>query len=185
LLTEQFIGRPSTLEAESEVVAPDFVPNNYGIDPWLLAWRGIAGEASRSPPLYLSCFLLARAFGYRSRDQAELIQATFETVYWGAQRSEISEPAWRLINDRLPYPYFWQHWDRCQRLRSGVVDAFVDGWLSPNTFLTLTDDERLFYQLVDLAAESYSGRTYLRHVSGTITEGNLERLKLVKAKSSW
>jgi hypothetical protein len=186
LLAEPFIRRPSTLEMESEVVAPDFVPNNYGDDPWLLAWRGVAGQDSCSPPVYLSCFLLARALGNRSRNQADLIKIAFEAVYSAAQRSEIPDLAWRLLDGRLPRSYFWQLWDRCQRLRSGVVNAFVDRWLSPGTFLTLTDDQSLFYQLVDLAGESYNGRRYLRHVAKSTAEsGRQDRLKLIEEKSNW
>lgn len=186
VLADQFVRRQSTLEAEAEVVAPDLVPNSFGDDPWLAAWRGIAKDPDRSPSLYLSCFLLARALGYRSRNQADLIKIAFGSVYAGAQRSEITEPAWRLLDNRLPRSYFWQHWDRCQRLRSGVVDAFVDRRLSPDTFLNLTDNQTLFNQLVDLASESHSGRKYLRYVSRSITDGSrYDRLKLIEEKSDW
>lgn len=186
VLAEQFIRSRSTLEAQAEAVSPDFVPNSYGDDPWLVAWNGITHGAAGSPPVYLSCFLLARALGRRSRNQADLIKLSFEKVYSAAQRSEIPDTAWRLLDDRLPRSYFWQHWDRCQRLRSGVIEAFSDRLLSPEAFVTLTENQTLFYQLVDLARDSYSGRKYLRHVSKSITDSSRnDRLRMIEEKSDW
>lgn len=124
--------------------------------------------------------------GRRSRNQADLIKLSFESVYSAAQRSEIPDTAWRLLDDRLPRSYFWQHWDICQRLRSGVIEAFSDRLLSPEAFVTLTENQTLFYQLVDLARDSYSGRKYLRHVSKSITDGSRnDRLRMIEEKSDW
>jgi hypothetical protein len=183
VLSDGVVRRLGTLDLASQVVSPDFVPNQVGEDPWLTAWRAIGTD--EKSPLYLSCFLITRALGNRSRSQAELIGLTFDTVYSAAEGSRIPDPAWRLLDGRLPASYFWQSWDVCQRLRSGVVDAFVDRWLSPEIFLNITDDHRVFNNLVDLAANSYGGRRYLRHVGKSVAADSNNRLKLIEEKSEW
>ena len=57
------------LEYLARVVSPDYVPNDFGDDPWLIAFRRMAG--SDITP-YLASFLLARAFGRRTRNCADL-----------------------------------------------------------------------------------------------------------------
>jgi len=183
VLSEGLVRRLGTLDMASQVVSPDFVPNQVGEDPWLTAWRAI--KTSEQCPLYLFCFLLTRALGNQSRNQAELIGLAFDPVYSAAQASQIPNAAWRLLDGRLPVSYFWQSWDLCQRIRSGVVDAFVDRWLAPEVFLRVTEDQQVFKDLVDLTASSYGGRRYLRHVGKSVSSDHRDRLRLIEEKFEW
>lgn len=138
------------------------MPNDFGDDPWLIALRRIPG--SEATP-YLASFLLARAFGRRTRNCADLVQLGFDMVYADAERSALSDEAWRLLDDRLHRSYFWPNWDdRCKRIRQTTVDLFVNRELDPQSFTRITARDDVFAHLVDIAAYSYSGQRYLSSV---------------------
>ncbi len=45
---------------------------------------------------------------------------TFETVHELLAEQKISDEDWWKISDILPYPSFFEQWDRCKRLRKGI-----------------------------------------------------------------
>jgi hypothetical protein len=63
-----------------------------------------------------------------------------------------------------------------------MVDVFVDRELDPQSFGTITTRDDVFALLVEIAADSFSGRRLLKSVRDTLAhEGNQrERLRLVK-----
>ncbi len=69
-LCEEGFARTKTLETLARAVAPDFVPNDFGDDPWFLAIRRFTGDV----PQYLASFLLTRAFGRRSQNSGSVFQ---------------------------------------------------------------------------------------------------------------
>jgi len=148
----------------TRVMGPDDVPNDYGEDPWLTAIRQADGEVSEADETRLRAYILARSLGWRSRNQAELAQFGFEPTHNAASRSKIEEESWRWLEPRLPWSVFWFGWDRCQRLRAGVIDLFVDRQLAPEVFGRLVQDGSLFAALAEQAARTSSGRRYLKGV---------------------
>jgi hypothetical protein len=177
-----FHGRRS-LVALARMTQPDSVPNDYGDDPWWTSLQKANGGASSSGELYLSTFLLTRGLGYRSKSQAELISATFDVVYDAASRPDMPENIWRMLSGRLPSRWSIPDWDRCPRLRLAVVEAFVDRELWPTRFVQVTASDAVFAQLIELAADSYRGRRYLkrvhRDVSDTDAKTHRRRLEML------
>jgi hypothetical protein len=163
---------------------PDFVPNDYGEDPWWSAARSAQGDLSEQELQYLSAYLLARALGHRSRNPAELISIALDGVYLAAYQSRLSNAAWLLMERLLPWSFFWQDWDYCKRIRAGIVEAFLRRKLSPSVFAQVTVDDRLFFGLVQDAAEKgRTGRRFLKRVKRELlnsTDGNCSaRIKIV------
>jgi hypothetical protein len=178
-LCDESIARAPVLDSLARVVAPDFVPNDFGDDPWLIALRRIAG--SEVTP-YLASFLLARAFGRRTRNCADLIQLCFDKVYSAAERSMLPDEAWYILDSRLHRSYFWPNWDRCERIRQTTVDLFVNRKLNPRSFVSITARDDIFALMVEIAASSYSGQRYLKSVRDSLSDDGdqRERLRLVK-----
>lgn len=170
-----------TLVAVARAISPDDVPNFYGEDPWFTAYCSSSGGASESGDTYLKAFLFARALGYRSRNQAELLSSTFEDLHTAALKSSIPDDAWQLFRYRMPSELF-NGWDRADALRQTVVATFVDRRLWGNSFVALGNGS-LFSQLAQIAAGSYSGRRYLRAVKqlgGGITDFPNEKYEAVE-----
>ena len=180
-LCEGSISRTSTLEALSRVILPDFVPNHSGDDPWLIALGRTEGSGQQS--LYLSSFLLARAFGRRTRNSADLVRIAFDKVYAATERSVLPDDAWRLLDDRLYQSFFWSNWDRCARIRRTTVDLFVDKRLDQRSFLQITSRDDVFELLVAIAAGSHSGQKYLNSVQARLLRDGdyLERMHTIKS----
>ena len=151
-------------------VRPDDTPNDYGEDPWLTAVRGADGAISGPDDTQLLAFLLARSLGDRSRNPAELAQLGFESTYIAAAQGNLTQETWRLLDSHLPWSMRWFEWDRCKRLRAGVVDLFVESDLSPQIFGDLVQDGSLFADLAEQVARSSKGRSYLKNVRRSLTE---------------
>jgi hypothetical protein len=177
-LSEESI-RASTLETLSRVISPDFVPNDFGDDPWLIALGRTEGLGLQN--LYLLSFVLARAFGRRTRNCAGLVRIVFDKVYAATARSALPDDAWRLLDDRLYKPFFWASWDRCARIRRTTVDLFVNRELDQRSFLQITSRDDIFELLVGIAAESYSGQKYLISVRTRLLhdENYLDRMRTI------
>jgi len=166
----------TTLVALAHRLAPDDVPNDYGEDPVFTAMRQASGEASLTSLLYLRSWILARALGYRSRNQAELITLSFESVYLAALGSRLPDEAWHLLQEHLPNSAFWGDWDRGRRLRAGIINAFVDRDLDSGRFgQLLPSSEDLFAELAWEAASKWGGRGYLRKVKRALRHADPDR----------
>ncbi|OQS34642.1 hypothetical protein B0T40_15065 [Chromobacterium haemolyticum] len=152
------------LVALARAIPPDAVPNDIDTDPWLIANEGVTGPLSESDAIYLNAYFLSRALGSRSRNAAELAELGFNTTYMAAASNRLSDEAWRLLEPRLPLSFFWFEWDQCHRIRSGVVDLFIERDLPPNAFARLSMDDQLFMSLADTAVRRKKGRQYLKRV---------------------
>jgi hypothetical protein len=175
VLGDGSVKHAATLDAMARAATPDAVPNDLGEDPWLVAIHRVAWS-DMTP--YLTTFLLARAFGPRTRNSAELIQLAFDTVYAAVERSTLPEDAWRLLDHRLYRSYFWPNWDRCLRIRQTAVAAFVERGLDRAGFPRITRRDDVFALLVELAAFSFSGRQYLKSVKDRLALDDNQRDRL-------
>ena len=155
---------PTILVALARKLPPDVVPNEIGADPWLIAAQGTIGPVSEGDAAYLNAYLLSRALGSRSRSAAELTQLGFEAIHMAAASDRLHDEAWQLLKPRLPSSTFWREWDRCRRIRAGVVDLFVDRDLAPQVFARIAKDDKLFMDLATAAAGNGRGRRYLKRV---------------------
>jgi hypothetical protein len=150
---------------------PDLVPNTFGEDPWWTSVNHAKGDLDGVQRQYLSAYLLARALGYRSRNQAELIECSFDDVYIPASQSRLSAEAWNIIEPRLPKPWFFD-WDYCQRMRDALVEAFVNRDLAPNSFMRVTRNDDVFEQLTRAIARTGRGRRFLKKALQSLMNQN-------------
>ena len=90
------------LVALARTSSPDAVPNEVGIDPWLHAYRKAIGTISEYSSAYLHAYLLARAFGTRSRSAAGLVRISFGDIYGLTAQNRLPYEAWRLVEPRVP-----------------------------------------------------------------------------------
>jgi hypothetical protein len=166
----------TTLCALAHLIQPDDPPNDYGEDPVFTALRRAHGDLLPISSLFLRSWVLARALGYRSSNQAELLSFGFDEVYLAVLASELPIDAWRLLDRRLPNSIFWGDWDRGRRLRAGILSAFVERHLDAGTFgRLLLDSEELFGVLVSEAVRMWGGRSYIRQVKRALRDADPHR----------
>jgi hypothetical protein len=150
--------------AISKYIYPDQIKSRAGTDPWIKSYQAATGDIPKDADIYLNSFLLSRALGGASSSSAELACISFMTVHSAAEVSRISGEAWGLLDSRFPSTYFWLDWDKCQRIRAGVVELFVERQLHPIAFAMLTTSQSIFRLLITQANRSGRGRDYLKQV---------------------
>lgn len=149
----------------TQFLTPEALPNEYGHDPWYRAMQIATGKGQYPEGhKFMCCYLMARAMGKSSRSQAELIALTFDVVYSAASSDSIPQDGWNLLDYVLPNSSWWFDWDKCKRLREGVIDAFVGRGLSAESFLSVTADPYLFNELACLISLRHQGRRYLQSI---------------------
>lgn len=174
--------RPLLL-ALATVLDPNAVPNDVGIDPWVVAVENskISGDVPAED--FLAAFLFHRARGWRSNSAGRLFCLSVQRLHDAMASGRLSNEAWHIAKQKLPHGSIWREWDQCEKLRHAVVDEFIARDLPPAEFGTVVDDGPLWADLIDLAAESWRGRRYLKRVREALEVGReewwLERAKLI------
>ena len=70
----------SALAAIARASHPDLVPNDFGDDPWVIAAQPTDASDTSDDDVYLCSYLLARAFGPRSRNDVALVELALNAV---------------------------------------------------------------------------------------------------------
>ncbi|MDP1671730.1 MAG: hypothetical protein Q8L65_01270, partial [Burkholderiales bacterium] len=170
VLANHMVTNKNALASIARLTYPDAIPNEYGDDPWVTAANSWKGAVSDTDAIYLACYLLARALGTASRNTASLVELSFSKVYKEAASNRIEPDAWRLIDSRLPRPYSWQEWNRCQQLCYGIAQVYVRRGLPPSSFAKLGNSDADFAEIAGAAAKEWHGKSYLREVRQFLNE---------------
>ncbi|MGO9533903.1 MAG: hypothetical protein ACLP3B_22355 [Syntrophobacteraceae bacterium] len=133
-------------------------------DEWVRALSSAKGNLGHLAFGFYA-FLLGRALSGASPEPGCLIHFSFDTVHNDLLRSRSTKEGWSILDPLLPELGYLSSWDRAKRVRLAVVNAFIYRSFSPNEFLTITEDEHVFTQLVEIASDSATGRSYLENVS--------------------
>ena len=167
----------------AEILDPDAVPNNVGIDPWVTAVERTTATDDASAEDLLAAFLFNRARGWQSMSTGRLFFLSVQRLHEAMASERLSNEARRIAEQRLSHGSVWRDWDRCKKLRQTVVEDFIDRDLPPIEFGTVVGDNNLWKELVDLAAYKWRGRRYLDKVRSALRSGHegwwTERAKLI------
>ena len=149
----------------ADCLSEESIPNVKGEDPWLIALRHADAIDNEKPlGLRLAVFLLSRALGEASRSPGGLVRVGFESVDRAVAERCLPEELWRKLERHLPRSIFWFDWSRSHRLRTAVVDLFVDRRIPVEEFIHVTTDINVFSDLSRQMSWSSSGRNYLKKV---------------------
>ena len=163
VLTAPALSKRTLLQIANAIPA-DSVPGVDAEDPWFVAWTRSTSDLTVAEDAYMAAYFIDRGLGFRSPTPATLLQQSFERGHQYLAASVMPAEGWGLIESHLPWVTPWSEWDRCSRLRTALVNRFVDDGLNPWIFGRITHSDALWDQLVDLAAKSGRGRRYLEQV---------------------
>ena len=148
----------------SSYYEPEEVPYSAVSDPWLSVIKTGHGKLSSEDEIHLHAYLLARALADESLNAAELAGHCFEVTDRAAAHSQLSSRSWIQLERYLPRAAFWRDWDKCYRIRKGVVDRCIKDHWPTDVFLNLTADDEVFAALVRHSKRNYRSRQYLKDV---------------------
>jgi len=118
-------------------------------------------ESTDDTSIVLAARVLQAALSMSSPGAVDLASATLDIVYHAAAVSRLPEGAWYGLSPLLPESYWWQGWDRCERLRKGIAEKFrTEEWPAPQ-LIGITQDDALFGAIVGELRNHRSGRRVL------------------------
>jgi len=158
---EETTRSPESLVAVAHVVAPySHLIAKRDSAIWLQAFRNLRGNLKDGT--YMCAFLLALAFRNAPPSPLELVAESFEPVHESAKEQRLSDEAWWLVEPLVPQLSWWKGWDKCERLRRGLVLAFVRyRWPASELRLRIKDNQ-LLKDLYRSAYEVEGGREFQR-----------------------
>ena len=140
--------------------------SRYDSTVWLRTFRSLLHrkEADKN---YVGVFLLALAFANAPPTPLELIGDSFKLVHEAARRESLSDSAWIIIEPLVPELSWLSNWDKCERLRRGLISAFVrNNWPVWELERRIKDHD-LVQQLLRSARKAEGGDDFLRRVNSS------------------
>jgi hypothetical protein len=144
-------------------LAPDVVPNEYGVDPWLAALTAVKQQAGQLP-IELLVYGFRRAMSWRSKSVGPLLCLTFESLHGAATAGALASSNWQHLRDSLPWVRTADAWDVALSLRLGLVKRCVEAPIAPEDYVALASTDGLFAMILDATWEHWGGKRYLKGV---------------------
>jgi hypothetical protein len=122
-------------------------------------------------------FFLALGFHNRNTHGAKLVVESFEIVHLAAQESRLEEGPWQLLASQCPSVSWNGYWDKCERLRGGLIDHFMRFRWPYQDLLNCLKNPEVVKKVVAQALEHggwfYSQRHYIRDLGEQVLSGEL------------
>lgn len=162
--------RPTTVALIASLLDPHSPEvHKFGTQFWLDMALDQALNLDREVQVHLLTFLLAFGFDNPGPGSDEIVARSFEIVHNAAEKDELKDESWSLVENQLPR--FWLGRDKSERLRRGLVEKSVNfGW-RPQEFLDSVEREDTFRRIVLYCSESPAGRKFLKKVRNQVRQG--------------
>jgi len=132
---------------------------------WLRNFRHLQSQGREGEVILISAFLLALGLSNSPPSPVELILESFERVHEAARTDRLSDTAWVIVEPFVPELSWLYNWDKCERLRRGLVSAFVRyEWPTSGLKMAIKDNE-ILRQLVRSAKRVDGAEQFGRAIS--------------------
>ncbi|MFT3686382.1 MAG: hypothetical protein QM783_15920 [Phycisphaerales bacterium] len=127
-------------------------------------------RAASAPDAQLvAAFLVSKAMSQRLAEWQGVLAATFSTVYRAAARDELSYLEVDWLEQYLPEVPGWKRWDRCYRLRKGLVELVLEHGWPESLLLEATVEPEIVRAVFDLLDKKGRPRTVLRRLASLVS----------------
>lgn len=142
------------------------------LDAWNRAYSGTPDLTRRTLCLtYVT--MLAIAFDNAAQHVSEsVVSKCFPPVYEAAMQSNLADRHWDALQMRLPQSGLW--WDRCKKLRMGLLDYCVKNNWSVDTFIRCTSAGFAFEQVLGSWGLDHAEKAFLSQAVDKIIRGDIE-----------
>lgn len=132
--------------------------------------------------------MLSLAFDRPQMLEAELIaRICFPHIYYFAKHNLISYEHWDLVEKHLPDSGFW--WDKCKKLRLGLLQRCVDNSWEIETFVKCTSKDASLAEVLDAWGLSYREKNYLKSTINSILSHTVsaseEQVRVAEKSKFW
>lgn len=153
-----------SLYAVARVVGPDALTvSKQDSGVWIRNFRRLQKDAKESEMNYVCAFLLALGLNNSRPSPMELLTESFERVHKAAETEHLSDDAWSVVEPFLPELSWLSNWDKCERLRRGLISAFIENaWPIAGLKERVIHNEELFKLLAKSARKVDGGEEFFR-----------------------
>jgi GTPase-associated protein 1 len=116
----------ATLPAVAHVVAPysqQVAKNDSTV--WLRTFHALQESRRNDEADYVCTFLLGLALCNAPPAPLDLVSESFERVHLLAEKEQLREDAWFILQPLVPELRWGKNWDWCERMRRALMSAFV------------------------------------------------------------
>jgi hypothetical protein len=98
---------------------------NFGTDIWLRTYEEIRRLNSDKEASYLASLLLSLGLQNTPPAPVQVIGLCFQYIHQLASEDKLADSSWVILDPIVPHLLWLHDWDKCERLRRGLVEAFV------------------------------------------------------------
>lgn len=117
-------------------------------------------------------FILTIGFNNIDPEAALLIANSFQIIHDAAENNELPYQSWRWLENYAPSLSFWRDWDKCERLRAALVNAFIEKGWPVNHFLNAVKRQETLSQIIEYCKRSRQRMTFLEQVANNAMHGD-------------
>jgi hypothetical protein len=129
---------------------------------WLQLSHDFKNQSKETDEIYLSAFLLALALCNAPPTPFDLIEESFDMIHEAARNNRLNDSSWMVIQPFVPELSWLSNWDKCERLRRGLVAAALRHFWPPTELLLRINDPYVREQIVRSASRVEGGGEYFR-----------------------
>jgi len=121
-------------------------------------------------------YLAMMAFSGIDVRYSGIMACVFQPVHDLAANNEINYNIWQRISRYLPSVGL-KEWDRCEKLRKGLVEKYIEcNWPIQN-FLSSVQSKETLSKILDLCVENRVTRRFVRNIRSAVKRGNVTATK--------
>lgn len=145
-----------------------------GLLMWVVLVRSELDFVFKFPNAEASGFLLSLGFRHSARESLELVRGCFEHVH-AAARDDSPDPlnyrTWRSLESEVPGLSWVRNWDRCERLRQGLLQRFIRNSWPREEFLQCVSRPGTLRSVLYSSREVRGGEQFICDVTEAVFAG--------------
>jgi hypothetical protein len=178
-MVDWLASRPAAREASAALIAVLSNPHSpeigrRGPGPWLSCLK--CPEGLDSVGIRLRAYLLALGFDNTGPGSDELVVNSFAAVHEALATEHLPYDSWSLLEDHVPRLSWHRNWDRCERLRRGLVEKFAYYSWPAAQFVRCATDEDMLQAMLESCWKAEGGKRFLGNLKVAFSLGQLLRL---------
>lgn len=143
----------------AHLVAPfSYQIRQFHTDVWLKTFHDLLNEDNSGEATYFAAFLLALGFQNAPPHPIDLVVECFERLHQIAWDDAMPDSTWIVLDPIVPHLMWLHDWDKCERMRRGLIEAFIRNHWPLKRLFDCVADEQLLSRVLDSARKVDGGR---------------------------
>jgi hypothetical protein len=146
----------------AHIIAPfTYQFRQYDSTVWLRTFRDLATNGNQTEANYFAAMILALGFQNAPPEALNLVEECFERVHQVAWNDALPDETWLILDPIVPHLWWIHDWDKCERLRRGLIEAFVKFHWPVIKLADCVKNEAFLSKVIESAQKVDGGRDLL------------------------